>query len=54
MGSWAAVEPNGTRLPSIASQPRLGASLPSHERALCEAPLMLRIYELIHEKSAGR
>jgi len=29
MGSWAAVEPNGTGLPSRVSPPRLGAQLPS-------------------------
>jgi len=34
MGSWAAVEPNGTGLPSRVSPPRLGALLPSPERIL--------------------
>jgi len=29
VGSWAAVEPNGTRLPSTFNPPRLGASPPS-------------------------
>jgi hypothetical protein len=29
VGSWAAVEPNGTRLPSRGDPPRLGAVLPS-------------------------
>jgi len=34
VGSWVAVEPNGTGLPSTTSPPRLGASLPSPRRGL--------------------
>ncbi|ACL10562.1 hypothetical protein DKAM_0236 [Desulfurococcus amylolyticus 1221n] len=34
MGSWAAVEPNGTGLPSRLNQPRLGALLPPPRQAL--------------------
>jgi hypothetical protein len=34
MGSWVAVEPNGTGLPSRLSPRRLGALLPSPRRAL--------------------
>jgi len=34
VGSWMAVEPNGTRLPSTLNPPRLGASLPSPRRGL--------------------
>ncbi|MEM1707650.1 MAG: hypothetical protein QXQ86_05260 [Sulfolobales archaeon] len=33
MGSWVAVEPNGTRLPHSFSLGRLGAMLPSSPRA---------------------
>jgi hypothetical protein len=33
VGSWAAVEPNGTGLPSRLSPLRLGARLPSPRRA---------------------
>ncbi len=35
IGSWVAVEPNGTGLPSrVRYPPRLGASLPSPRQAL--------------------
>ncbi|MGC8909097.1 MAG: hypothetical protein ACP5O5_00725, partial [Fervidicoccaceae archaeon] len=34
VGSWVAVEPNGTRLPSRGDLPRLGAVLPSPRRIL--------------------
>jgi len=34
VGSWAAVEPNGTGLPSTTSPPGLGAVPPSPRRAL--------------------
>jgi len=34
MGSWVAVEPNGTGLPSTLKPPRLGALLPSPRRVL--------------------
>jgi hypothetical protein len=34
VGSWVAVEPNGTGLPSTFNPPRLGAVLPSPRRAL--------------------
>jgi len=34
VGSWVAVEPNGTRLPSTLNPPRLGAELPSPRRGL--------------------
>jgi hypothetical protein len=33
VGSWVAVEPNGTGLPSTFNPPRLGAALPSLRRA---------------------
>jgi hypothetical protein len=32
VGSWVAVEPNGTGLPSTLNPPRLGAVLPSPKR----------------------
>jgi len=34
VGSWVAVEPNGTGLPSTLNPPRLGAGLPSPRRRL--------------------
>jgi len=34
VGSWVALEPNGTGLPSRLSPPRLGALLPPPGRAL--------------------
>jgi hypothetical protein len=48
MGSWVAVEPNGTGLSSTFNPPRLRAVLSSPKRGLPVNTLSLRVYKTHH------
>jgi len=49
VGSWVAVEPNGTGLPSTLNPPRLGALLPSPRRGF-QLQIHFEVFISLREK----